>query len=181
MNFSAFNSIGIVIAALVAIPFAVIAIFFFVGAMRSRRQVSESQNWPTTNGKVIFSTVETSHSHNHGHTTTAYYPKVTYEYTINGQRYQSTHMNFGSAIGTSNYNSVLQKAATYPINRVVQVYYNPDDPSQAVLEKDAPSSRLFILVAVFIVAVVGCTLVATLGSNFFINGMLSKFLPQVFH
>ncbi len=179
MGFSGMNNLGGMISGLVAIPFIIIAIVFVFLAMRSRRKVSAAQNWPTATGKVTFATVETRHSHSsEGGTTTAHYPKIIYEYTANGQRYQSDRITFGSDVGYGNYNRVLQKVASYPINSMVQVYYNPDNPAEAVLEKTAPSSNLFLIIAIFIVVILACTLTATLGGMSFISNMVSNLIPS---
>src|SRR5574341_1169863 len=111
MDFSSLtNNLGSMITGLVALPFLVIAIVFVFMAMRGRRQASAAQDWPTVSGKVMFATVETRRSHRSGGgTSTSYYPNVVYEYTVNGQRYQSSRITFGSGVGLGNYNAVLQK------------------------------------------------------------------------
>jgi Protein of unknown function (DUF3592) len=181
MDFSSLtNNLGGMISGLVALPFIIIAIVFIFLWLRGRRQVSSALNWPAVSGKVVFATVETRHSHSSsGGTSTAYYPNVTYEYTINGQRYQSSQISFGSQVGLGNYNAVLKKVVGYPINSMVQVYYNPDNPAQAVLEKSAPASKIFLFVAVLIVAILACTLTFTLGGMSFISNLVSSVVPQI--
>lgn len=176
---SSLNNLGPMIAGIVAIPFIIIAVVFVVAALRSRRQVSAAQDWPTVNGKVIYATVETRHSHSsHGGTTTSYYPKVTYEYTVNGQRYQNSRISFGLEVGLGNYNAVLRKVATYPINSTVQIYYDPNDPSQTVLEKNSPSSKIFLFVGALIAVILICTLTASIGGMSFISNWVNQLIPQ---
>lgn len=179
MDFSFMNNLGGMIAGVVAIPFVVIAIVFVVIALRSRRKVSAAQDWPSTSGKVTYATVETRHSHRSGGgSSTSHYAKVVYEYSANGQRYQSDRITFGSDVGYGNYNRVLQKVASYPVNSTVQVYYNPDNPAEAVLEKTAPSSKIFLFVAVLIVLILACTMTFTLGGMSFINNLVGNFIPK---
>jgi hypothetical protein len=69
-------------------------------------------------------------SHGGGHY--VYYPEVTYEYQVDGTTYTSSKINvimFGSDISYAQ--GVLNR---YPIGSTVDVHYNPDNPSDAVLE-----------------------------------------------
>jgi uncharacterized protein DUF3592 len=173
------NNLGGMITALVAIPFLIIAIVFVVAALRGRAKVGAAKDWPSVSGKVTYATVETRHSHRSGGgTSTSYYPNVVYEYTVNGQRYQSSKISFGSEVGLSNYNAVLRKAAGYPINSMVQVHYNPDNPSEAVLEKASPPSGIFLLVGVLIVVILACVVTFTLGGMSFVSNFVNSVVPK---
>jgi hypothetical protein len=175
MNFSFMNNMGSMISVVVALPFLVIALVFIYLWLRGRGQVNAARDWPAVSGKVTYATIETSYSSRGGR---AYYPRIAYEYKVNGQPYQSSKISFGTPVGLGNYNAVLQKVAGYPIESTVQVYYNPDNPAEAVLEKTAPSSKIFLFVAVLIVVILACTMTFTLGGMSFISNMVSNFIPS---
>ena len=58
----------------------------------------------------------------------------------------------------------------------MQVYYNPENPAQAVLEHSATGTRIMGYVAVLILVILACTLVMTLGAF----GFVGQFVNQIF-
>ncbi len=90
-------------------------------------------NWPATEGVVLRAEVEettyTRRDSNGVHTSrTVYTPKIEYGYTVDGQDYTNT------AIGSdvSEIRSGIY-AGQYAPGNPITVYYNPKDPSKAVL------------------------------------------------
>lgn len=131
------------ISALVSIPFLIIAIVFFFLWARSRWKTSAAKNWPSTTGRVISSEMEARRSRSgSGGYSTSYYAVVLYEYMVNGQRLQSNRLTLGTPIGTSFTGRVQKKVLQYPVGSRVEVFYNPDDPTEAVLEIKAPSGSM---------------------------------------
>jgi hypothetical protein len=59
---------------------------------------------------------------------------------------------------------------------MVQVYYNPENPAQAVLEHSATGNRIMGWVAVLILVILACTLVMMLGAF----GFAGQFANQIF-
>ena len=168
---------GINTTLLVAIPFIVL-IFVFLGMIVvSGRRAAVARNWPVTTGKILMSGAEAYRARSgHSHTT-MYRPNVVYEYSVNGQRLMGNRINFGMSVGYGS-PSVAERVTTkYPIGSVVQVYYNPGDPSQAVLEKSAksPATRILVLVIVFIVAMLAFATILTGNITGFINQFMSSF------
>ena len=91
-----------------------------------------SNTWPTVGGVIVKSEIETHErsTSNDGSqkSETVRYPKIAYEYQIDGQNYKSTRISFSSSSGDAQ-----QIVARYPQGQSVQVYYNPDHPQRAVL------------------------------------------------
>jgi hypothetical protein len=79
---------------------------------------------------------------------------VTYTYQVAGQQYQSQRIYFGSEVGGSAMTGVVKK---YPVGAQVPVYYNPENPADAVLEQSSPASKVLILVGVILIAVAAAT------------------------
>jgi hypothetical protein len=92
----------------------------------------ESKDWPTVDGVITQSEIEhqtsTSGEGSDKKTTVKSYPKIAYQYRIDGQPYESTTVSFSSSS-----NNAKQIVAQYPKGKTVRVYYNPDKPRQAVL------------------------------------------------
>lgn len=173
------NSLSGGVVAFTAIPFILVALFLLLMALRSRRRVRQSMNWERTTGTVLFSTVETrrSRSGRSGYST-AYYPKVVYEYHVSGQRYQSDRLNLGE-IGLGFYKRVEAKVAEYPPGKMIDVYYDPDNPAQAVLERTAPSGNVLLFVVVVIVAILVCTTAIIFGAVSLVGQMVSGFTESL--
>jgi hypothetical protein len=75
------------------------------------------------------------------------YPAINYSYKVNSKTYQSNVIAAGGYdVGGSGAPKVVAK---YPAGSQVTVYYNPQNPQEAVLEKKSPVSMwLWISLAV---------------------------------
>ncbi len=98
-----------------------------------------SSEWPSTQGKVIQSEVESKtksvrDSDGHGRRNVRYYsPTVEYEYAVAGQVFKSSNISVDSFSSTDpNYAS--STVATYPLDSTVTVYYNPANPTDSLLQ-----------------------------------------------
>ena len=80
------------------------------------------------------------------------YPKIVYQYQVDGQKYESTRISFFSSSGNAS-----QMVSRYPKGKTVRVYYNPDKFKQAVLVPGNSSLNFvpFIFAAVFIMLGLG--------------------------
>lgn len=108
-----------------------LALFLAGLAIRTRRRAAAAYAWPTTQGVVLDSTVKSTF--NKG----SYAPKITYGYSVGGQRYQSSVMSRDFESGSSR-DTAEAKANQYPVGREVVVRYNPEKPQEAVLELVTP-------------------------------------------
>src|SRR4051794_31954462 len=130
-----FQNLAVMITLLVTGPFIIILLVVIIVFARSARKASASKRWPAANGRILSSDV-TSHRSldSNGTHTTIYEPQVVYEYAANGQTYRSKEISFGAISGMSGSGWAEGIAGKYPMGSAVQVFYNPGNPSQAVLE-----------------------------------------------
>ncbi|MBK9749222.1 MAG: DUF3592 domain-containing protein [Chloroflexi bacterium] len=149
------NFTSIAIPALVITPFIIIALVFVVMALRAGGKVRASKNWPATQGRVLMSYVDRRRSRSGSGTTTAFYPVVVYEYMVNGRRLQGNRVRFGADWGTSWTGPAQKIVDQYPTGALIEVFYDPERPEEAVLLRTASTSnRIFGCVAVFIIVTV---------------------------
>ena len=116
---------------------ALIVLFFAVGIIIAvfsyggYRASLASESWPTATGNIVRSEIEkqtsTSGEGADKKTTVKEYPKINYQYQIDGKTYKSGKISFGP---TGNAKQVVSR---YPVGKSVAVSYNPDKPEQAVL------------------------------------------------
>jgi hypothetical protein len=128
-------------------------------------RVERARNWNVTFGEIVESQVIVKVRRG-----TEYYNfRLAYEYEVSGQTYRGTRLNFGLDIVPNTRRSLEAHIAPYPLGRRLEVYYNPDDPTQAVLEKTASLSKNAILF-LFITMLVLIAMVVILAATFiFIN------------
>jgi hypothetical protein len=172
MNLDFMSNIGSMISGMVAIPFVIIALVFIFLALRNSRKASASRSWPTTAGKVIASGIEPrrSRSGTSGYST-SYYPVVQYQYQVEGRTYMSNRITFGNEVGYGWTNMAQKQVDNYPPGSNVAVFYDPNDPAVAVLERTAgASSKIYWVIAIIILVILGVTMAFTSG----INGLVSQ-------
>jgi hypothetical protein len=148
---------------LIAGLFFIILGLIFIGLMMQGSIKSvDSENWPSVQGAVLSSEIITrTEREPDSHFDDYYYtPKVSYNYTVNGNGHTSDRIAF--IVSEEVVKNEVQKIIdNYPVGKTVTVYYNPDNPSEAVLEpgiKDSGSmicgttgSLIFIIFGALIV------------------------------
>lgn len=99
----------------------------------------ESQNWPTTQGKIIDSRLAGAKR------TIGRRAFIKYEYFVKGNRYVSSQISYTLIIG--DYSGYVEIMREYPEGKKVTVYYNPDNSMDAVLKTEISGriAWLFIL------------------------------------
>jgi hypothetical protein len=128
--------------------------------VRQRSRAQASSGWPSVQGRALSAEVKTRVSRNtKSHVThRSYVPSVEYEYLVDGAAYRSSQVVFGEL------SSTLPADAQHIISETVkgdtvQVFYNPQNPQEAVLvNAKAPGSSRRIAVGALVVLVAGFVL-----------------------
>lgn len=179
--FGGMAGLGILIALCTIVPFLAIAVFFFFSARRSSAQAQASQTWPSVMGTVASSSVDVrTTSDSDGGTNTAYYPVVTYQYEVLGHKYSSDRVSFGFRVGSGNRAQAQAVADRYIAGNQIRVYYNPNNPGEAVLERTAQSSNIAKWIVILIIVILCITLGfsgAVIGGVMFTLNDIFKNLP----
>ena len=124
--------------AMLLAPFGLI----LVAAAWKTWQVREASRWPSTPGKVVISKSEVrdvsvmdSNRADGRKVEQRNFANITYEYSVNGKKLRNNRVSIGEDLGNF---EVAETIAKYPAGAIVIVYYNPQQPQQAVLERDLP-------------------------------------------
>jgi hypothetical protein len=145
MNTEFLLTIGIIVFVLIILNAIFLGVIFFM-----RRKMAAVSQWPSTMGTVNSSYLERRSSSESGSTN---YPVVQYAYQVGGQAYQNSKLAPGPEVGGTGAGKVV---ARYPVGAQVMVFYNPQNPSDAVLERKAPALWLmWLLLIVFDCALCG--------------------------
>lgn len=125
------------------------------------RSGSQRKAWPHTNGEIVTSEVQISRGADGDLT---YFPVVFYRYKVNLVEYKSNIITASAppSVGMQGYAEALVKK--YQVNNKVDVYYDPDNPQEAVLETG--------------ISIAGILLIAIGGIIVFLCGLGIALLPQ---
>lgn len=114
-----------------------VATYFIVGGML--RQIAAA-HYLETMGKVVSSRVE---SHR-GSDSTTYSPELEYRYTVDGRTYTGDRYAYSTG-GSSDSSYARDIVNRHQAGKTVTVYYDPNDPAEAVLTKDVQNESYFFL------------------------------------
>ena len=144
MNTTLLLTVGIIGFVLLILNVVFLGVIFFM-----RRKMAVVSQWPSTLGTVMMSRTETRSS-GEGYTD---YPVVQYSYQVGGRAYQNMKLAPGPEVGGSGARKVVAK---YPAGAQVMVFYDPQNPAEAVLERNAPAQWLmWLILAIFDCALCG--------------------------
>ena len=121
------------VAGIIAGTAVILNVIFLWIIIANQRKINAVKTWPTTTGTVLASYLERRRSSNNSGTVN--YPVVEYSYQVGGQIHRSSRIAPGSDVGGTGAEKMIQP---YPVGAQLTVYYNPQNPAEAVLEKKTP-------------------------------------------
>ena len=152
-----------------------VLIFGIVGAVmlykyfQDKKKAEESQNWSSASGRITESYVRREESmDSEGFTTTSYYPETLYVYQFLGAEYTGDKIAFGGKVG-GNQKKAQASLVQYPVGKNVIVYYDPNNPEDAVLERKMSGKGMLIIGVVFALIAL-CT--ACIGGTVAVLGLM---------
>jgi len=118
------------------LAFGALGTFVFRKGAHHRKLAAAIAGWPTADGRVLESDVrEIERSDTDGGAMTLYVPHVRYAYKVAGVAHESAVIRVGlSDFGRIKEPLAREHANGYPVGATVPVRYDPNDPTQAVLE-----------------------------------------------
>ncbi len=119
---------------------------------REKKKATTAQTWPSVNGRVVEAYVaEDVQVDSEGDQNRVFAPRVVYEYEVNGQTYQNNRLRLGIESFIGSRRKVEQELARFPVGSAVKVYYNPDNPAEAVLQPGVSSKAALVIGITFLV------------------------------
>lgn len=130
-----------------------------------KRQAAAADGWLQTKGRILASETEAFRAGVERISTpsrTLHRQRVTYGYDVAGVSYSSDQVSMGARTSSSVGAMEQSIVRRYPVGKTVTVYYDPVNPSQAVLERGARliwlvwvSAALFAVLAVALSGLAG--------------------------
>ena len=145
------------ISYLIVALFAIVVGIGLLGyAGLSIRRGSQRTEWTLTTGEVTTSEIKESVDYGEN-ASINYFAVIRYRYKVNLVEYESTVISASEApfaIGTEKY--AKSQVAKYQLHSSVPVYYNPDNPQEAVLVKTRASHSGMALIIILGFSVLLC-------------------------
>ena len=144
--------------------FGVITLFMgivtFVPWTLNLSKSMETKNWSTTGGVILTSEISSHQeserdSNGHYRMVTYYSVNIVYQYIVNGFNYSCSRVSYSTFDSTSDHNEAQQLANKYSVGKNVTVYYNPNNPSEAVLETGSTNITYVFLILGVILTIAG--------------------------
>ena len=130
------------------------ALFF---GYRNRQKATESLNWPKVQGTITEAEVKKDYDTDaEGFTTTTYAPKIQYQYQVGEEEFTNDQISFGGTRTYSSSKKAEEALSQYPVNGSVTVYYNPENPKEAVLVQGTKGTMTLIIVGAVFIAISIC-------------------------
>ncbi len=118
--------VNAVLIGLGAIAIAIGAVLYTV-QLRQGLRADASKKWPRASATVTASAVEKSPEHRW-----RYRAALQYSYRVGGKDYQSSRVFWGGNEGRQKH--MASVVETYPAGGKVRVFYDPENPAEAVLD-----------------------------------------------
>jgi hypothetical protein len=118
--------VNAVLIGLGVIAIAIGAVLYAV-QLRQGLRADASKKWPRASATVTASAVEKSPGHRW-----RYSAALQYSYRVGGKDYQSSRVFWGGNEGRQKH--MASVVETYPAGGKVRVFYDPDNPAEAVLD-----------------------------------------------
>jgi hypothetical protein len=112
-----------------AFIFLGVGIGLFAVSARQLREARASESWPSVQGIVVSSSVQSTNDRDDD---PYYSASVTYEYSVDGVTYSCGRVSYDTTRGRLK--DAQEKVKRYPKGKQVEVHYNPGNPDVAVLE-----------------------------------------------
>jgi hypothetical protein len=150
-------ALNILLAAIVVVLLIPLALTF-IWAITIGSVIRSSAKWPHTEGVITGSHLVRNYDCNG---LPGYHYCVSYEYAVDGEGFIANTVRSGSYCYFSK-KAAQRTVETYPIEKPVRVYYDPEYPDCAVLVPGWHPECLYSIAVFGIVALMEATLVMTL-------------------
>ncbi len=153
--------LAILFGGMFALCFGGVGVFLLTRFRAARREAAQSLRWPSTPGRIIFSDISsvTSSRLVDEDQSTTYAPMIEYTYTVLGTEYHGKRIGFTGGGTTSGMRGeAARMIKPYPVGSTTNVYYDPHNPADAVLEHKVVSQGgfLFMIIIFLLLGLTAC-------------------------
>ncbi len=118
----------------------------------------QSENWDKGTATITSSEIEKTESRSKDaqgftQTSTSYGVSVKYSYTVEGGNYEGNTVGFGT-MSHNERSDAQEELKSYPKGKTIDVYYDPENPSDSVLNKGV-FWPMYIVIVVMVIILIG--------------------------
>ena len=118
----------------------------------------QSENWEKGTATITSSEIEKTESKSKDaqgftQTSTSYGVSVKYSYTVEGGNYEGNTVGFGT-MSHNERSDAQEELKSYPKGKTIDVYYDPENPSDSVLNKGV-FWPMYIVIVVMVIILIG--------------------------
>jgi hypothetical protein len=151
--------IGLLCFGFLALAFGGIGVWTVVQARRSKQKAEASQGWPSVPGEIVEARISrNSHEDSDGDTSYSYSPRLKYTYTVQNQTYTGSQITFGFQKTHASELAAAAALQRYPVGAKVNVFYNPQNPKDAALERKAGGAGAGLVIGIVFIVLSVCIL-----------------------
>lgn len=122
------------------------------GLQIAKRRIAQTSQWPSTSGKIVTSEVATGAVKNGRVLIVSPHAKTDYSYTVNGKSYRGEQRRVVPMLHFDTEGTPEQVVAKYPVGKSVTVYYDPNNPADALLARVPEPSAQSLIDALTLIA-----------------------------
>jgi hypothetical protein len=135
---------------IVAVPIGIG--IFLIGYFQMRKS-RKAASWPSTVGTIRKAEIYREQSTDYESTSASLGVRVKYTFQASGQQHVGKRIRFDNVLYATN--KQAQKALEdYPIGKPVQVFFDPQNPDNCVLQKKNTTGAMLLIVGA-IIAIIG--------------------------
>jgi hypothetical protein len=140
-----------VVQILIVAGVIVVGLVYLYLAISMRIKATAAKKWPTVKGRIIScSTEEDAMRTMTGQAAKVYFIDISYEYTVNGTAFTGHHITFGKP--HYDYMTATRISEKFHAESERDVYYDPNNPSEALLVPYAREAMPSLIPAIFFIA-----------------------------
>ena len=118
----------------------------------------QSENWDKGTATITSSEIEKTESRSKDaqgftQTSTSYSVTVKYSYTVEGRNYEGNTVGFGT-MSHNERSDAQEELKSYPKGKTIDVYYDPENPSDSVLNKGV-FWPMYIVIFLMVIILIG--------------------------
>ncbi len=140
---------------LVGVAFVALGVYLGGLALRSWRQARETTRWPRTEGEILESWVESKED---SEGDLSYRPVIRYRYQVADQSFEGDLVSVGARNLYGSFGWAQGAVDRYSEGDSVDVYFDPQEPAQAVLEPEVGRGPVALTFLALLGLVIGMVL-----------------------
>lgn len=132
-----------------------VGVLLLIGALYGFARGIPTTKWPSTNGEVLYSTVQEKYvRHDDSYD---YKASIEYTYTVNGAKYNSwtIQRGLGEQLQNTKFLYALFTSHKYTKGTQITVYYKPGNPTESVIKKGPDLTTYIVLIISIFFIVLG--------------------------